>query len=166
MIFCLKGVRAPSTKAPMMTMPPAALTIGGAARVATSVEPMARRALVLRSLRRFSLRCSKSRVFILVSSLSYIPMHDCRGRGIEEAGVIGVEADADGRADRGAEPTSRPRRQLLLAEADHHQRLVAHRLDHIDLAIEGRGGAGGAEQDVLRPYADLADGLAGAGGAA
>src|SRR5262245_658623 len=165
MIFCLKGVRAPSAKAPMMTLPPAALTVGGAARVATSVDPMARRALVLRSLRRFSLRCSNSRVFILVSSLSYIPMHDGRARGIEKAGVVGIEGDSDGRADGGTEPARRPGRQLLLAEADHDQRLVAHRLDHIDLAIEGRGAAGCAEHDVLGPYADLADGLAGAGGA-
>ena len=62
-------------------------------------------------------------------------------------------------------PASRPRRQPLLAEADHHQRLIAHLLDHIDLAIEVEH-PGCAEHDVLRPYADLADGLAGAGGAA
>ena len=88
----------------------------------------------LSSLRRLSCRFSSSRRVIC-----FPPLFGARCTTVEpdvskKQASAGSKVDADGGADSGAEAAPCPHRHRLLADADVDQRLVAHRLDHVDFA--------------------------------
>src|ERR1700676_377713 len=160
MIFSLNGVMPPSAKAPMMTLPPAAR----AGEVAPpSAVIRASPALPWRSFLRLNCRRRGWLSVMLQVSLVRCPMHHGGTRRVEEARVCGIECHADGRADRRNETSRGADGEPLVADAQIDQRLVAHRLDDVDLGGEAGRPAEVDDMDVLRADAhrDYALGKAG-----
>src|SRR6185437_4726164 len=76
------------------------------------------------------------------------------GVGVEEVQMVAVGLDADRRADRRFDAGGGAQVDELAVERHGDQRLVAERLDHVDLAAQRAGRVGRDDAAVLRPEAE------------